>query len=539
MSWQRGWLPHAPTRWRTGVAFALALLGVATPVVSITWLSANVTEGMDRASLRTAGYMVDVTEAVATSYVREGESALGFIEHLREDGDLSGSDLESQETLIEVLVTHESINSAAYVRTNGTYVRVRRYADGFLGHVVDVPGAPFHSWTKFNAAGNVERTGYDTGATENLAQLWLLVGGASDSESAFLQPRVSELTNNLENWMVRPVRSAGALQAVLAVDINSADVSETMNSTVVAQTAKVFLLSGFGDVVAAPSEHASEVAHMAWTTGDAVSFAQISTLPPPNEVLANGDLAINHEGVIVIERDLMPTVGVPWVVHLEVEEAQLNPAMADVREWMHWSMVLRVMLFVAVLTVLVALLRPIRRLRERSETDVLTGVRNRAHFDAAVRSLDRRANRVNFKLAVVMIDLDHFKRINDESSHERGDMVLKVVAQALDDAVREDSVVFRWGGDEFVVLSPLHLGDEPRSLAKRLVEVCTLAVEAVAPEIEGIGCTAGYAVTDTSPSSVRDAVTRADVALVAGKLRGKGEVYGADQGRDALVPSTL
>lgn len=521
------------------MVFALALIVIATPLVSITWLSANVTQGMDQASLRTAGYMVDVTEAVATSYVREGESALGFIEHLREDGDLDGTDLEVQETLIEVLDAHESIKAAAFVRTNGTYVHVRRYADGFLGHVVDVPGAPAHSWTMFNGAGNVERTGYDTGATENLAQLWLLVGGASDGDAAFLQPRVSELTNTLENWMVRPMRSGGALQAVLAVDINGVDVSQTMNATVVAQTAQVFLLSGFGDVVAAPGAQASEVARMAWTSGEAVKFAEISTLPAPHEVLANGDRAIKHEGVIVIERDLMPTVGVPWVVHLQVEESQLNPAMENVRQWLGWSAILRISVFLAMLTALVALLRPIRRLRERSETDVLTGVRNRAHFDAAVRWLDRRANRVYFRLAVVMIDLDHFKRINDESSHERGDMVLKVVAQALDDAVRGDSVVFRWGGDEFVVLSPLHLGDEPRSLAKRLVEVCTLAVEAVAPEIEGIGCTAGYAVTDTSPASVRDALTRADEALVAGKLRGKGEVYSADQGRDALVPSTL
>ena len=107
--------------------------------------------------------------------------------------------------------------------------------------------------------------------------------------------------------------------------------------------------------------------------------------------------------------------------------------------------------------------------QRRSRVDALTEVYNRAHFvEELTRELDRAA-REGETPAVVMLDLDYFKRVNDTFLHAGGDIVLREVARRIAGAVRGYDTVARWGGEEFVVLLPTVRDDEAlRHVAEKL-----------------------------------------------------------------------
>jgi diguanylate cyclase (GGDEF)-like protein len=90
----------------------------------------------------------------------------------------------------------------------------------------------------------------------------------------------------------------------------------------------------------------------------------------------------------------------------------------------------------------------------RASHDALTGLLNRFEFDAAIKRECERAQRQCSPLALVMVDVDHFKHCNDRYGHPAGDTVLRMIAAELKKSVRAYDLVFRCGGDEFVLLLP-------------------------------------------------------------------------------------
>lgn len=96
----------------------------------------------------------------------------------------------------------------------------------------------------------------------------------------------------------------------------------------------------------------------------------------------------------------------------------------------------------------------VERLETYSYTDPLTGLHNRRYFDELLRYEGHQAQRLGTSLALAMIDIDHFKRVNDRHGHEAGDQVLAGVAATLNEHFRDADVVCRLGGEEFVVLLP-------------------------------------------------------------------------------------
>lgn len=108
------------------------------------------------------------------------------------------------------------------------------------------------------------------------------------------------------------------------------------------------------------------------------------------------------------------------------------------------------------------------RLRLAAETDGLTGVANRKSFDLALDRLLQEAERTYEPLAVALVDLDFFKKVNDTYGHQTGDDVLRAASAALQSAARDSDVVARYGGEEFAVILPGATIDEARDVAERL-----------------------------------------------------------------------
>jgi diguanylate cyclase (GGDEF)-like protein len=178
------------------------------------------------------------------------------------------------------------------------------------------------------------------------------------------------------------------------------------------------------------------------------------------------------------------------------------------------------------------------RLKQAGLTDVLTGVHNRRYFESRCMEETRVAQRTGLPLSCLMLDVDHFKRINDSLGHPVGDEVLRHVARLIKAQLRGSDVVARYGGEEFIVLMPA----APQASALETAERIRRIVEAQSLPLGARGnvrvtISIGVAPLRLEPQPidaahcVSDMVKRADLALYQAKRTGRNRVTGADQAR--------
>ncbi|WP_236549889.1 diguanylate cyclase, partial [Pseudomonas corrugata] len=159
-------------------------------------------------------------------------------------------------------------------------------------------------------------------------------------------------------------------------------------------------------------------------------------------------------------------------------------------------------------------------LRALSVTDALTGIRNRRYFQERLSSEMIRVERGSGELSVIMLDIDHFKRINDQHGHAVGDRVLQAVCQRVTQRLRRTDVFCRLGGEEFVVLCPDTDGESAHALAIGLWEGLRGA------EIEDVGVvTASFGIASWRVGEGADALLlRADSGVYVAKQAGRDRV---------------
>jgi diguanylate cyclase (GGDEF)-like protein len=172
------------------------------------------------------------------------------------------------------------------------------------------------------------------------------------------------------------------------------------------------------------------------------------------------------------------------------------------------------------------------RLQTLSATDALTGIANRRAFDERLAIEVAQANRYRTPLTLVMLDLDHFKQLNDRFGHVAGDEVLRGVAALLERGKRAGDLVARFGGEEFAAILP-HT-DARASLAwaermRHLISALQISLPD-RPDVEPLTITASFGVAGAAESSEapRGLLDHADRALYRAKQHGRNRVVASD-----------
>ena len=181
--------------------------------------------------------------------------------------------------------------------------------------------------------------------------------------------------------------------------------------------------------------------------------------------------------------------------------------------------------------------KAVNRLAKMSVIDELTGLNNRRYLMEALERETNRAERYRTDLAVCMLDLDHFKAVNDTYGHPTGDKVLRFVAEQLKSAVRKNDVACRYGGEEFAVLFPDTSAEDAVQICERFRE--TIETTPVPHDRGEIRITVSIGVASYLPHPDRsmDAVIRlADQALYTAKSSGRNQVF-ADKERRIPSPA--
>jgi diguanylate cyclase (GGDEF)-like protein len=153
-------------------------------------------------------------------------------------------------------------------------------------------------------------------------------------------------------------------------------------------------------------------------------------------------------------------------------------------------------------------------------TDVLTGLANRLELDSVLGGEVERFKRSQHPLSIIMLDIDHFKKVNDNYGHLVGDKCLAKVAEILKNNARMIDTVGRWGGEEFLIICFETDLNGSRKLAKKLL---TLIEESVFPEVKHI--TGSFCVTSfIADDTLEIFINRADQALYNAKEFGRNRV---------------
>lgn len=164
-------------------------------------------------------------------------------------------------------------------------------------------------------------------------------------------------------------------------------------------------------------------------------------------------------------------------------------------------------------------------LKRQARTDFLTGLENRRYFTHLARREFAVSRRLKTPLGCLIIDLDHFKKINDGYGHDAGDVVLKALAECCRRTLREVDIVGRWGGEEFAVLLVGIMGTQVRDVAERIrIALSEIKIDIGQGRIVSFTVSIGASSTTGADPGFESMMKRADLALYSAKAAGRNRV---------------
>jgi diguanylate cyclase (GGDEF)-like protein len=257
-------------------------------------------------------------------------------------------------------------------------------------------------------------------------------------------------------------------------------------------------------------------------------------VPAPPRLTVSYTRATALVTAIIVLLAIMVARGVALMLHSvtanplwAAPEAQL--ILSRLREGLVFMGLLLLIAVALAMSFAMALARLGERDHTRAQRDALTGCLNRRAFGALYRREGDRSRRLTRPVSLLLFDIDRFKQLNDRFGHEVGDEVLHLLCRRVSGALREHDVLFRWGGEEFVVLLPHTRAPEAAAVGERIRRAVTdqpMGQDLNTDPIEltvSIGC----ATAEPAPELPDDLLHRADTACYRAKALGRNRVESA------------
>jgi diguanylate cyclase (GGDEF)-like protein len=224
--------------------------------------------------------------------------------------------------------------------------------------------------------------------------------------------------------------------------------------------------------------------------------------------------------------------GTPWSLFIAAPNSQLFIAVNGTAHWLPWLILAGLSLLIALAAWLaIRLLSSRRRLAEvnrslatAARTDALTGLTNRGHLTAQLDVLLADARGIGFPVCVLMIDIDHFKDLNDTFGHRAGDVALRHVAYRLSSSLRQGDLLGRWGGEEFLAVLPDTDMTQGMVVAERLCNLVAGTPIQVGDDGGLVAIHTSVGIAEFADDTVDTLVNRADLGLYEAKAAGRNTV---------------
>lgn len=257
-----------------------------------------------------------------------------------------------------------------------------------------------------------------------------------------------------------------------------------------------------------------EIFDQNWNDGYSVAV-RVKSDTKSNANLIYGDPALFSNSKAYISTSNVPNAVWEWAV---IETKNSNSSLLYLAKLMAWF------ISVSIASLLFFILKDRKSLEIEARLDNLTGLPNRQILNIRLNHALKNAHSQHKLMAVMFVDLDYFKNINDRYGHDIGDEVLKVFANIVSNIIRSDDTLCRIGGDEFVILlNQLNLAADATMIADSIFSAFAKPVR-IDSNVINIGISIGVAIfSPTTKESARSILKRADIALYEAKSSGRNK----------------
>ena len=227
-----------------------------------------------------------------------------------------------------------------------------------------------------------------------------------------------------------------------------------------------------------------------------------------------------------------PIPGTPWSYVIAAPTSGVYVTLTGTAHWLPWLILAGLSLLIVIAAWLtIRLLAGRRRLAELNtrlailaRTDKLTGLSNRLHLTEELEHLLIEARQQGFPVCVLMIDVDHFKDLNDTFGHRAGDLALRHVAHRLNTSLRQGDLLARWGGEEFLAVLPDTDMTQGMVVAERLCNLVAGTPIEVGEDGGLVAIHTSVGIAEYADDTVDTLVDRADLGLYEAKAAGRNTV---------------